>query len=863
MSDEKMVASDVGSRSDWSKDLPGGLAADVNKFNIGGFTKPIRGETKQTFRSETVIPLPVIEGSVKSFIDLGDREADKKIIGANVEMQAQPPKPDEVPDWIKAMGLEYGGRGASFEPQVADQFVDAVRKLSKNKANLLLSKEKGKPLEKLENDIQVERERIKELREEIIFDLLTTVDGVQEEMMGFESPYPYESRPGAGFIKSLEDKFEKELTLKRKERYEEESILILRELREAVMWVKGNYHILEGLSSAMRGYYDGELEAEMLYSQYKRIVSGDWRKAFNKEVKGVSLTGKEKDKLVEYGYLDPDKRETFRDNAVRQAADQMFWSMAISSAAQWDHESNSAHGKSMQLNDNELEFVQKLFGVAQKDQTPLDCSQHDFIRYKGKRIPRTVFSWFAIDGATDDRLATFEVMMRVVLERDVRNRFINGEDADRLVNEVKDESRNIINNVGVEAPLDTRGRLSFAIFNQNIIMVNGLMASGDLGWRYDNEVDSQNGKDVLKRKTELGSIYTAFDVATIYYWMLHKIIYDDRGEDRSTLMVPSVGDFRRMFDGMPPDFKLDIYDYCTDVKDEKMLAVLDMLESNTPDMLGKGKSLRTTALRSSGEKFGYLNRDFLNFLKKNMSAFMVPFYEKTIRTPSGEEKPTWLVVPVPIPPVIDSINFFRAAKVYKSLLDRSNDMSTLDYGKLGRHAFDNWRVSTAQMHKWSVFLIGTHDLDRDKDSAYKTWFEKARSIVLKNQAKRGRLGTRMEETEKGCWTLAYAPFLLALSSAKETGLFGMDMTSLTEKSSQSELARFRNRITQWVNIALDMPGNANGVENYNGSMAFMIFWYGMILERIGRASNANYGTNQSDVNGNIINAYEYYEKNFR
>lgn len=768
----------------------------------------------------------------------------------------------EIPDWIKAMGLEYvqGGKNL-FEPQIADQFVDSVKNLSRLKARLYADKNKngGKEQKKLEEEIRRERERIKELREEIFYDQIGLVDGIHEEMLGFESPYPYESRPGANFIKALEEKLTKELALKRRERLEEESILLLKEMREAILWTKGTYHILEGLGSAMKAYYDGELQQEALYSMFKRIVGGDWKKAYAKEIKGASLDDGEKQRLAELGYLDRDKKETLRDEAIRYSDDQMFWTMAIASAGQWDYNSANQSERLMNLSGRELKFIQKLFGVV-GDKTPLECTVDDFIEFKGKRIPKTIFSWFAMENASDDNLNVMEVMMQVILERDIKGRFERGEDMDSLVSEVKNEAKLRLEKI--EAPKTMRERLSFAVFNQNLIVINGLMASGDVGWRFDYEkvMDSQGGEH-LKRKLELGSIYTAFDVATVYYWMLHKVIYDARAEDRSTLMLPSVGEFRKMFDSAPPDFKLDIDQYCNMVGDHKMLRMLELLEGDDLDAFGKGKSLKNTELRQSGESFGQLNEDFLRFLKRNISAFMVPFYEEKVKDPNdptgNKEKPVWLVLPVPIPPVMDILNFFRAVgwtrdgkkSFYVQMLERSKKMSTLEWGKITRQAFDSWRVTSAQAHKWTVYLIGTHELKREIEESFKVHFAQARGVALKNLDKRGRLGTRMDEQKRGVWNLAFVPFLIALSSAKVTGVIGMGLESPPKDTAHAELVQFRRRIGNWINVALDMPSDAYGLKNFNGTMAFMIFWYGAILERIALAAEKNYGTNSSDISG--------------
>ena len=704
-------------------------------------------------------------------------------------------------------------------------------------------------------------EKLARSRERLLFEQLDIISQTQQEMLDFQSPFPYESKYPLGALTSTLKRIERELSLQGKEAKNipnEEQKLVLQELREASLWVVSNYHVLEGLSSAMKAYYDGEYQMNQLYQQFRRITGTTWTTAFSKDLPGANLSEEEKAKLVEIGYLK--EKETFREKAVKASNDNMFWTMAIASAGQYDYDNEKPDerpdSRAMKISEREREFINYLFGAG-KDANCLNYDKNDWIPYKGGKIPQYIQNWFALKDETGNMQA-HQTLMGILLEKRVRDSLVAistdpdfTNKAKALANELKGEARKRLDKIYKEDD-SADERLNTVTFDMGKILTTGLMASGDLGWGYKHHFKGKDDKGnewEEGKETKIGGIYTAFDVSTVYFWLKHKVEYDENAETRSSLWLPSVGDFREMWEGKPPYWKNKL-DLSQDKLLEKMYDAL--IKSSYKDILVRA---------DQNQKYGVMDEKFVKFYEENVSAWVTPFPEK-----GTNDK--WLAFPVAIPPVLDSINFFRSTRFkfgenkkysfFEALAKRELEFNNLPWKDVRHQSFDYWRVNMAQMHKWYVLLVGTHELKPETQKYYESLLATPGGLFEKELNKRVRLGSRGEKEKRGVWNLAVIPMIIALSAAKDCGIIGRSQGETSDfLNYNSKMNEYWRKISSWIGSALDLPAKTGKDEetyaplfkNYNGTMAFMIFYHAIILEKLSNASKDKYerDSNQTEI----------------
>lgn len=797
-------------------------AEDFKKFQIG---------------SQAELPENKPQGNLPSpewKSELPDIRMEKQDASATTSSDGRPGELDEQQEWT----LREAAR-RPYESSAIEDIIEDVKWLGIARDKRYYIKEKDRRGKEKTIEVETKKElgeKLARSRERLLFEQLDIISQTQQEMLDFQSPFPYESKYPLGALTSTLKRVERELFLQGKEAkngLNEEQRLVLQELREASLWMVSNYHVLEGLSSAMKAYYDGEYQLNQLYQQFRRITGTTWTTAFSKELPGANLSEEGKAKLVEIGYLK--ERETFREKAVKASNDNMFWTMAIASAGQYDYDGGKLDPRAMEISEQEREFINYLFGAEE-------------IEYKGKKIPQYIQNWFALDDKTGN-MEAHQVLMEIILEKRVRDSLIAistdpdfTNKAETLVNELKDEAKKRLDKIYKEDESVDK-RLNTVTFDMGKIMTTGLMASGDLGWEYkyhSKGKDDKGNEWEEGKETKIGRIYTAFDVSTVYFWLKHKVEYDENVETRSSLWLPSVGDFREMWEGKPPYWKNKL-----DLSQDRLLNEMynALINSTYKDILVRG---------DQKQRFGVMDKEFVEFYKENVSAWVTPFPKKG----TDDE---WLAFPVAIPPVLDSINFFRSTRFkfggnkkysfFEALAERNHEFNNLPWKEVRHQSFDYWRVNMAQMHKWYILLVGSHELKPETQKYYESLLATPGGLFEKELNKRVRLGSRGEKQKRGVWNLAVVPMIIALSAAKDCGIMGRSQGETSEiLDYNSKMNEYWRKISSWISSALDLPAKTGKDEetyaplfkNYSGTMAFMIFYHAIILEKLSNASKAKY-----------------------
>lgn len=441
-------------------------------------------------------------------------------------------------------------------------------------------------------------------------------------------------------------------------------------------------------------------------------------------------------------------------------------------------------------------------------------------------------------------------------------------------------------NLDLHNPFD---RLAYTVIDNKVNLERGVLGSGDLGWgwvyekvslkdifenKFGGYVDTGarrnaevlwretnkniiqrerirvdnteiNGEFIVRRKSELGSIYDNHDVTTVFFWARHIIDYDKMADTRGTLLFPTIGWYRELWESQPPYWRPRVEDFAKD--DHLLLKRLGLEGEN--GILAEGPNAKNIfedrIAREVYEKgkaglqpqyYGKFDASVRSYVKENMWAFVTCWLNNP-GSGSGEYN---LVFPVFLPTMVEDINFWRSvtlktpsAKVrdypketiWHKRLNKTK-LSALGWENMPKYKYNWVEVNHDQMERWFGPLITPHRVNRFTGEEFEKHYKKPSGFAEKEGGKRFRLGPRASRWKQGIIRAAVSSQNKVLSSVSISNVMGAEIPNVEKglrigsKTVGVELDKWRDDwIVPWSNTLLDMPSEVVGVSNYPGTSA--------------------------------------------
>ena len=725
-----------------------------------------------------------------------------------------------------------GGTEGEMDPEVLRALMQEGR-VSGPESSFGKFKSKLKALEKAkkpERKAEITKE-LGEFYESILHEGLDELGELETMLFRLHNPYPYDSRWGLQSFERLKRNINTSL---RDKEIGEEGKPWLRRLKEDVVTMESLYHIEEAMGPSFMFYYDGELQLRVLRTIHSKATATDFRRVYSQELKGLGLGKDEEGNPIGLIGAEGLAKEGLREVLVSYNRDNLFWRFAVASAQQWDYDEpppkpddsvGSNERKQMYLEQRELDFIYLVFG--EEDES----GNVKYIDYKGHPIPEGILNFYNME-SDEQTMERYYARMEALLLVDAKRRLDGGEEIKALAEEVKKLASGIEAQVDVSDEAELKQRLAQTATKAGIILDWGTMACGELGWGWKYE---KNDKGKYERKSELGGIYSAFDVPTVMYWMRHNINYDDNSETRSSLIPPSVGHLKKPEQGVSPrnEWPKHRPDWKPDIEgalkvDPILRKEIERLRSNYY------ANVKPREKATPDVTFGKLDPKVLAYMEKSMWGFTTPFYN------NFRKEDYFITIPMFFPTDIREMNFWRVVSLTEegrtgpSAMDQffaREDISTLNWEKMPMHRWDYINVNKDMMKRWLGLMVSPHEYSRDTQDEFDKFFEKPSGKAFKELAKRIRLAYRGGSVDMGVQEPPLIAMQVVMATAVKHGLLDPDFWKDNMKKS-----RWKEEIAEWMNEALNLPGKKADVENYGNSIALLIHVYAKLYWRLALAT---------------------------
>jgi hypothetical protein len=385
---------------------------------------------------------------------------------------------------------------------------------------------------------------------------------------------------------------------------------------------------------------------------------------------------------------------------------------------------------------------------------------------------------------------------------------------------------------------------------------------------------------IVKRVSELGSIYETKDITTLVFWARHIVDYDTFAYSRSTLLFPSMGWYREMWEEQAPYWRPTLEYFA--VRDSTLMNMLGW-KPNSTGILSDGNILEKEKVKNfykigatglQPSMYGKFNYKVRDYIKENAWAFVTP-WTNSPGSPEGEYD---LVMPMFLPTSIPDINFWRAVslegpavkvKDYKKKTMWHERLRGKTYSEFEWKNMDvnknSWEVNnTFQMERWLGPLVTPHVFNRMTAAEVEKFYNEPNGLSEKEGGKRAGLSLRGSSVEDGVIRASVFSQNKVFASVGITGIMGVSSDkiksvttelSLNNADLNAALNEWRKvYIAPWINTFLDFPYHVKGVDNYPGTASQAMLASYIQARRIIASAIVNGYGRVSEVNQSIGNA---------
>jgi hypothetical protein len=391
------------------------------------------------------------------------------------------------------------------------------------------------------------------------------------------------------------------------------------------------------------------------------------------------------------------------------------------------------------------------------------------------------------------------------------------------------------------------------------------------------QIDERGNQFIVKRESEMGSIYEAKDITTLTFWARHVIDYDAIAYSRSTLLFPTIGWYREMWKEQPPYWRPRIEYFAA--YDTRLLNSLG-LRGGTEGILSKNNKLENMVARNiykigatgiQEQKYGPFNQKVADYIRKNAWAFVTPWTNDP-GSGGNESQDYFLVQPMFLSTSLTDFNFWRtvtleepSAKV-KDHIGRTawhKRLKGMAYSELGLKNMDvnkpSWEVNnTSQLERWLGPFVTPHNFNRATLGEVEKMYNNANGLSEAEAGKRAGLSVRGNEVEDVVVRTAvfnqnrvFASVSIGNAIANIGTLIPATKPrkiSVNDPDLRGKLHEWVDTwIIPWVNTLLDKPPVLKELENYSGTSAQVIQVTGLQTGRIIASGVVNSRGQQADV----------------
>ncbi|MCJ7805270.1 hypothetical protein MUP46_01360 [Patescibacteria group bacterium] len=707
---------------------------------------------------------------------------------------------------------------------------------------------------------------------------------LDNQLLRFKSPYPYDSRRQEMWFDNLHEAVQKARQEEWPEKVPgaspEEDVRTkidswLDRIAIDATWGEANFRLLEGLGSVLPAFYDGKKMMQWVSVPLRSDPTASfYERTFAKELPGLKLTDTEKVVLKE-------KADGLREKAIRYQDDSAYWRMNVAAVQQIDLDDPANSTFMEKLTPAETYFIRKVFTDYDPDaERAQEEKLKDKIRekakvyaegliqkigdfkveggwaiYKGKTgdtpVPLNLLNWYAM-GSVEEKKRTYLAIMETLLTGNTREELsklekeengIKGFDQVGMDNLISTVKAKYIEKLGdwFSPSRKIEDKLAAVVARAGVVMDWGHMSSAEMSWGWNYSIDVRETKDIEKRKSEpwelhvkreksLGGPTVATDISTPAYWRETERVNQNKAWSKGFLPPTS------------PDYRSELGDHAPDWKQGWI--EVEKIVNQDPK------------LRTAWNKLWVPEGNFeWNPKTRKLLEKMAWYWETSIKDSkimvkdeNGIEKPLFLKIPFFFPPEIASLNFlntisFKGDRDIKpkfvnvgaepverpgqqtvwDQLRTGEKMSELKWEKMGDQALYRWMITIGQTVRYVVTMLDPEMAAKDQ---LEVFFSSPDN--LKELLKRSDLGERDEQLPMTALTISLVPLLVVLRTSYEHGMWG---AAGIDKSRRSDWAM---DIAKWITAFRYLPEKRDDIDAHYGEyMARMTKFYATVVARAG------------------------------
>lgn len=704
-------------------------------------------------------------------------------------------------------------------------------------------------LKKLPRANEQEKSRINERLSKnwerlMVAELGQVEDILDNQLLRFKNPYPYESRQPAMWFSSLQE-------AARKAKNEEwannpDAAAWMNRVIVATTWAENNFRLIEGVGGVIDKFFDGKQMMEGWVRERFRSdpVATYYQLTFAGKVPGlISEESATQDRI---------EHKNLREMAVSFQDQSMFWRMAVASVHQIDLTESSAPPSSLMdpealplvrgLTEKETEFIRAVFAARTWSGDIKTAGEIKYIEGKnGRKFPAETLNWYAM-ASSEEYKRRYVATMEALLLLDIKNRLeapnyqvqrdpggnpVFNEEMNKLIEEVVAHAHGRLAN-WFSTDRKLKEQLADVVIKSGIIFDIGHFSVSQMAWGWDYKaikpgdtgLSPQETKLGVKRERAEGATTVASDIPNMAKWFSYHSSTDVKAWPVG-MFPPLEEEYRREINRAPMGWVPKLYDEKSgnlSIDDSKLRALWNELWNDTTLVTWD------PAVREWMQKHAWY-----------------------ITTPL-KDKDTALVFPMFFPPEFDSLNFLNTitlipggrkpqskvengrieaggASAWEELRNRKN-LSSLEWSSMGDQALYRWLITIGQTIK-PLMVILEQEGGRNKDQFEDFFGGPAR---LKEFIKRSDLGVRDEKHPTPILTLSLVPMLIALHEAQKHGIIGSAGDDIKRRS------LWAADIAKWTAMLRNLPKEREGMVNYGRQMARILEFYAVVIARIGRTA---------------------------
>lgn len=669
-----------------------------------------------------------------------------------------------------------------------------------------------------------EREKFPVLYEQLMVNNLLEINQeLDDEYLRLRNPVPFDTRQGDYYFSNMQkavkvalleeewakpDSEENPLTPERIE-----TRFWLYSTHEDVLWQSSLRRLLKGQAGGLDKFFDWGLVLEQVKERYREDPPSNlYELTFKKHFRGPSLPEVEikgeKEKVEE------------REQGVKYNSEYRYWSMAVASVHQMDHDSEGKEVLSMKnLTEQEKKFVQLMFGMGKNGEWE-EYAEDDWAEFKGQDYPHNILNWPAMKSTQINR-ERYVAIMSEMLTGEVRDELKKKDYKDLsnielLVKEIKNrvEKRRV---EWYTPDLSHDQLLADVVVKSGIIFDIGHKSMIDLGWGF--RYDDKGGREFIAGGTTVQA-----DTSTGVWWREFKRKNAFEKGWSSSVLPDMSPEYVQMLLDKPPNHKPTLEDL-----------------SDNADLTDEEKEMghlwRAPVWRLQN-RIQEANPDLWPYLQEQ-----VWYWESSYKTKDGKN----LVLPMWMPPSLESVNYWNTIAwdpkeeikdelgeveleegeeppdkrtVWEALLD-GEDISIKDWGEVEGSLLDDQsyykHLITINQAKRILSIINMKPEIAKQEFA--TFFEEA--AMIDELRKRADLGVRDEKSPIAVINMSLVPLLIVAATARKRGIFS------EAGASKVMLGKWlAGDLEEWRRVIIDTtPEEREGIEGYrDGMLAFFDYY---------------------------------------